>query len=45
VLATVTIGSATVGGIKGSGTSEGAEAVRERCVGEGGQVFVIEPAP
>ncbi|MET9436188.1 hypothetical protein [Streptomyces sp. NPDC006551] len=32
-------------GIKGSDTSEGAEAVMERCVGKGGQVFVIEPAP
>ncbi|MFB8217974.1 RICIN domain-containing protein [Streptomyces anulatus] len=30
-------------GIKGSGTSEGTEAVMERCVGRGGQVFVIEP--
>ncbi|MCP3819726.1 hypothetical protein NLX86_16960 [Streptomyces sp. A3M-1-3] len=31
-------------GIKGSDTSEGTEAVMERCVGKGGQVFLIGPA-
>ncbi|GAA2230058.1 hypothetical protein GCM10010232_15450 [Streptomyces amakusaensis] len=31
-------------GIKGSGTSEGTEAVMERCVGKGGQVFLINSA-
>ncbi|MGP3921933.1 RICIN domain-containing protein [Streptomyces sp. 8N616] len=31
-------------GIKASDTSEGTEAVMERCVGKGGQVFFIEPA-
>ncbi|MFE7571786.1 helix-turn-helix domain-containing protein [Streptomyces sp. NPDC057539] len=31
-------------GIKGSGRDEGTEAVMERCVGKGGQVFFIEPA-
>ncbi|GAA2766540.1 hypothetical protein GCM10010103_55810 [Streptomyces paradoxus] len=31
-------------GIRGSGRSEGTEAVMERCVGKGGQVFTIEPA-
>ncbi|WP_328968444.1 helix-turn-helix transcriptional regulator [Streptomyces sp. NBC_00239] len=31
-------------GIKGSVTTAGAEAVMERCVGRGGQLFAIEPA-
>ncbi|MFE6872180.1 helix-turn-helix domain-containing protein [Kitasatospora sp. NPDC057692] len=31
-------------GIRGSSTSEGVEAVMDRCVGKDGQVFVIEPA-
>ncbi|MEV3987300.1 helix-turn-helix transcriptional regulator [Streptomyces sp. NPDC049837] len=32
-------------GIKNSDTSEGTEAVMERCVGRGGQVFLIETVP
>ncbi|MGW1060228.1 RICIN domain-containing protein [Micromonospora rubida] len=32
-------------GIRDSGASEGTEAVMGRCVGKGGQVFHIEPAP
>ncbi|PNG16520.1 helix-turn-helix domain-containing protein [Streptomyces cahuitamycinicus] len=31
-------------GIRGSSRSAGTEAVMERCVGKGGQVFTIEPA-
>lgn len=31
-------------GIKDSRTARGVEAVMERCVGKGGQVFLIEPA-
>ncbi|SHF67597.1 hypothetical protein SAMN05444320_104502 [Streptoalloteichus hindustanus] len=32
-------------GIAGSDTTEGVEAVVSRCLGKGGQVFIIEPLP